>query len=146
MPAPKPIHDTYTFPPNVLSETDQNFDFQVDVNGKTKTIDLPDGGQIITAPGQDATTNLTSTSQTLNITGTTHISTLEDGSTLYEVDGRNLLFDPSIGPNVPLASSSLSAISATFSDLKPTPTPASPLLTQPLDGQGQVVNVFDLLV
>jgi len=144
--APKPLHQTFTFPANILSETDQNFDFRVDVDGKTKTIDLPDGGQIITAPGQHATlTNLTdNTSVTLNITGTTHATALEDGSTLYEVNGRNLLFDPSIGPNdtrgFVLAIGHFSYI------FGPADDSGQQDLVQPLEGQGQVVNVFDLLV
>jgi len=141
--APSPLHQTFTFLPNALSETDQDFDFTIDVNGKAKTIDLPDGGQIITAPGQNATlTNLTDdTSVTLNITGTTHTTALEDGSTLYEVNGRNLLFDPEIDNGergLVLAIGHFSFILG-----------ADGTVLQPLEGQGEnphVVNVFDLLV
>jgi len=116
-----------------------------DITGKTKTIDLPDGGQIITAPGQDVTvTNLDNdASVTLNITGTTHTTVLDDGSTLYEVDGRNLLADPFIndgGPGLVLATGHFSYI------LGPAEPGITPPLVQPLEGQGQVVNVFDLLV
>jgi len=140
--APEPADQSFVIHPGDLGQNfPANFpasSIQFDITGKMKTISLPDGGTIITAPGQDVTlTNEDHKSVTLNVTGTTHTTPLE-GATLYEVDGRNLLGDPYIldgEPGFVLATGHFSFILADNGDL-----------VQPLEGHGQVVNVFDLLI
>jgi hypothetical protein len=76
------------------------FPIRISAQGKGKTIQLPSGNFISTSPGLDATViNLDDpTNQvTLNITGSFHVSTDPDGSTLFVVTGRNLLADPIAG-------------------------------------------------
>src|SRR4051794_560093 len=72
---------------------------RVVLTGKTKTIDLPGGRMIVTAPGQGATvTNVANgRSVTLNITGAFHISTAANGDVVTVATGRNLLLDPVAG-------------------------------------------------
>jgi hypothetical protein len=92
-------------------------------------------------PGEEATlTNLDdpSHSLTLNITGSFHQTTLEEGSVLTEFNGRNLLADPFIDdgePGLVLAIGHFSIIVDSQGNL-----------VQPLQGEGQVVNVIDLLI
>ena len=72
----------------------------ISLQGKGKTIQLPSGNFISTSPGLDATViNLDDPANqvTLNITGSFHVSTEPDGSTLFVVTGRNLLADPIAG-------------------------------------------------
>lgn len=64
------------------------------VRGKLKEIILGDRS-IFIAPGQQATiTNLDEPTKqvTLNITGSFHVTTMADGSQVYQVTGRNLLW------------------------------------------------------
>src|SRR5829696_8321231 len=59
--------------PRTLASLGCDFDVGVVITGKIKTIELPDGGTITTAPAQNVTvTNLESGEQaTFNITGVT---------------------------------------------------------------------------
>jgi hypothetical protein len=137
---PEPVDTTFVVDPLVLSES-QDFPLEFALSGKSKEIDLPDDRVIIVSPGLEATlTNLDdpSNSLTLNITGSFHQTTLEDGSVLTEFDGRNLLADPFIDdgePGLVLAIGHFSFIVDNQGNL-----------VQPLEGQGQVVNVIDLLI
>jgi hypothetical protein len=145
MPAPNPnkptdVDATFVVDPLALSES-QDFPLEITLSGKSKTIELSDDRFIFLSPGQEATlTNLDdpSHSVTLNITGSFHQTTLEDGSILTEYDGRNLLADPSIDdgePGLVLAIGHFSTIVDNEGNL-----------VQSLDGQGQIVNVIDLLI
>jgi hypothetical protein len=74
-----------------------DFPLRLELSGKSKTINLPDGGSITIAPGQYVTvTNLdTGESVTYNITGVTFSSAPdEDGIAYFVITGRNLAFDP----------------------------------------------------
>jgi hypothetical protein len=92
-------------------------------------------------PGLEATlTNLDdpSNSLTLNVTGSFHQTTLEDGSVLTELAGRNLVFDPEIDDGEPGLVLTIGHFSFIVDN--------QGNLVQPLEGQGQVVNVIDLLI
>src|ERR687889_436011 len=74
-----------------------DFPLHVAITGKSKTIELPDGRGIVTAPGQYVTvTNLaTGESVRYNITGLTFSSAPdENGIAYFVITGRNLAFDP----------------------------------------------------
>jgi hypothetical protein len=137
---PEPVDTTFVVDPLVLSES-QDFPLEFALSGKSKEIDLPDDRFIFLSPGLEATlTNLDdpSNSLTLNITGSFHQTTLEDGSVLTEFDGRNLLADPFIDDGEPGLVLAIGHFSIIFD--------AAGNLVQPLQGQGQVVNVIDLLI
>jgi hypothetical protein len=100
---PTPVDETFVVDPFVLSES-QDFPLEFVVSGKSKDIELPNDRVISVFPGEEATlTNLDdpSHSLTLNITGSFHETTLEDGSVLTEFNGRNLLADPFIDDGEP---------------------------------------------
>src|SRR5215210_4870863 len=90
------------YPPEIVAQFPGacSFPMQLELSGKVKTIVLPDGRRIITAPGQDVTiTNLANGEQaTFNITGSFHETTnLETGEVTTLARGRNLLLDPVAG-------------------------------------------------
>jgi hypothetical protein len=105
--------------------------------GKTKTIAIAGGRSIITSPGLKVTvTNLadpTSTKEvTLNVTGSSHVTTDANGVSTYVVTGRNLNLDPNAG-------FVLSSGRFTFA------VDRSGNLVQPLSGNGQLTNVCSLI-
>jgi hypothetical protein len=75
------------------------FPFSLDLSGKGKTIERPDGGLILTSPSLDVTiTNLNNGEQaSFNITGSVHQSTLENGNVETVMTGRNFAIDPVAG-------------------------------------------------
>lgn len=125
-----------TYPPELISQYPGHCDFpmQIDLSGKGKTIELPDGGLILTSPGLDATiTNLTNDKQaTFNITGSVHHSTLENGDVQTVLTGRNLALDPEAGTVI-----AIGRYSFIFDK--------NGNLVQPLTGEGQLVDVCGLL-
>ena len=66
------------------------FPFSLDLNGKGKTIELPDGGFIFTSPGLDEPEN----QATFNTTGSVHRRPLENGNVETVMTGRNFAIDP----------------------------------------------------
>ena len=77
-----------------------DFAVLVELTGKTKTIELPDGSLLITAPGQRITlTNLEEPDNKLSfgIQGTARQRELENGDLLVVGRGRNVLADPGEG-------------------------------------------------
>jgi transcriptional regulator with XRE-family HTH domain len=109
---------------------------EITLSGKGKTIELPDDSEILLSPGLKATlTNLDdpSHSVTLNITGSFHQTILEDGSIVTEYNGRNLLADPFIDNGEPGFVLAIGHFVDNDSDMLPP------------EGQGQIVNVIDLL-
>ena len=102
--------------------------------GKAKTIELPGGRFIFTSPELTATlTNLESKEQeTVVITGAFHQTTLENGDVVTEATGRNLLGDPKAGFVVAVGN-----FSYVFD--------AEGNLIQPLEGEGQLIDVCELL-
>lgn len=111
------------------------FPFSLDFSGKGKTIQLPDGSLILTSPGLDVTiTNLDAPENqaTFNITGSIHQSTLEDGSVVTVMTGRNFAIDPVAGTTVVVG-----RFSFVFD--------AEGNLIQPQTGTGQRIDVCALL-
>src|SRR4051794_1246990 len=92
------VADAFTF------SASQDFPIEFAPSGKSKFIEFSDDRSIVLSPGQEVTlTNVDdpSHSVTLNITGSFHQTTLENGSVLTEYDGRNLLGDPMIDNGQP---------------------------------------------
>jgi hypothetical protein len=121
--------------------TSQNFPLEFALSGQTKTIDLPDNHSIVVFPGADVTVtngNDPSHSVTLNITGSDHQTTLENGDVLHELSGRNVVGDFKLDGSEP----DLLLIAGNFSYI----VDSHNNLVQELEGQGQVVDVIDLLV
>ena len=79
-----------------------DFPYSLELSGKGKTIELPDGSLILTSPSLDVTiTNLANDEQaTFNITGSVHQSTSEDGDVETVLTGRNFAIDPVAGTTV----------------------------------------------
>ncbi len=112
-----------------------SFPIQLELSGKGKTIELPDGRRILTSPGLHVTvTNVETGEQaTFNITGTFHETTnLETGEVTTVVTGRNLLFDPEAGVVLTIGN-----FTYVFD--------AEGNLIQPFEGKGQVIDVCALL-
>lgn len=88
--APSGPPETFTFE-DVLTNCD--FDVKAVVTGKTKTITLPSGGLIVTAPNQRATVTNLETGKTAEfvITGVFFITTDEADNITFKARGRNLL-------------------------------------------------------
>ena len=114
------------------------FNMRVDVSGKAKTIELPNGAFVFTSPGLDATiTNLENGEQaTFNVTGSFHQTTAENGDVTTRITGRNLPFDPDEGVNLTIGNFSFvfdkdGNLIKSFAD--------------PPVGNGQVIDVCELL-
>jgi hypothetical protein len=114
------------------------FDMRLDLSGKAKTIELPNGAFVFTSPGLDATiTNLENGEQaTFNITGAFHQTTAENGDVTFRITGRNLPFDPDEGVNLTIGNFSFvfdenGTLIKSFAD--------------PPVGNGQVIDVCALL-
>jgi len=141
---PQPVDPTPFFVPAFSFSASQNFPIEFELSGKSKHIQFSDVRSIDLSPGQEVTlTNVDdpSHSVTLNITGSFHNTTLENGFILTEYDGRNLLGDPMIisdNGHQP----GLVLVTGHFSTIEDTPGH----FVQPLEGQGRVVDVIDLLV
>jgi hypothetical protein len=111
------------------------FPIQVVLSGKAKTIELPGGRTIITAPGLTVTlTNPANGNQeTLNITGALHQRTLENGNVEIVSTGRSALFAPAV-PGLVLVIGRFSYV-----------VDAAGNLVQPLQGDGQLIDLCELL-
>lgn len=110
------------------------FPVRYEFSGKAKTIELPGDRFIFTSPGLTATlTNLDNGNQeTVTITGAFHQTTLENGDVRTVATGRNLLGDPEAGFVV-----AVGRFSYVFD--------AQGNFVQPLTGQGQLIDVCELL-
>jgi hypothetical protein len=111
-----------------------DFPYILDLSGKGKTIELPDGSLILTSPGLDVTiTNPANGEQaTFNITGSVHQSKSEDGDVVTVLTGRNFAIDPVAGTTVVIG-----RFSYVFD--------AEGNLIQPQMGKGQRIDVCELL-
>lgn len=113
------------------------FPVRVEIRGKTKAIELPGGRVLFTFPGEDATfTNLDDPSrqETLGISGSIQESLLPNGDVELVFRGPNLIigFDPVNSFVVTLGRFSF-AFDQDFN------------ITQPLSGNGQIINICQLL-
>jgi hypothetical protein len=111
-----------------------DFPLQLELSGKGKTIELPGGVFILTSPGLDVTlTNLDNGNQeTFNITGSVSTTTEKNGDQVTTLTGRNFAIDPEAGTVIAIGN-----FSFTF-DKKGN-------LVQPLEGEGQLIDVCELL-
>lgn len=113
------------------------FPVLVELSGKAKTIELPGGSTLFTSPKLTATfTNLDNPSrrETLGITGAIRQTVLENGDVALLFTGRNLVigFDPIAGFVITIGRFSV-AFDADFN------------VTQPLSGNGRLIDVCELL-
>jgi hypothetical protein len=133
--APEDVDQTITVNPGDYPGS-CDFPFTLELSGKGKTIELPGGkGFILTSPGLDATiTNLDNPENqaTYNITGSIHQTTLENGDVETVLTGRNFAIDPEAGTVV-----AIGRFSFVFD--------AEGNLVQPLTGEGQLIDVCDVL-
>ena len=112
-----------------------SFPVLLEVDGKGKTIELPNGTFLATSPGLNATlTNPeTGTQETYNVTGSVRTTTDPvSGDVVTEMKGRNLAIDPEAGFVVAVGN-----FSFTFD--------AEGNLTEPLSGEGQLIDVCEAL-
>jgi hypothetical protein len=124
--------------PRTLASLGCDFDVRVVITGKIKTIALPNGGTITTAPAQNVTiTNLeTNKSATFNVTGVRFDSPPgADGIVYSVITGRNLAFDPA-GTFLNIGRFTF-AIDTTTGEQFP--------IVQPQQGKGQAIDVCALL-
>ena len=142
--APEDASFTFDLPPqddaDLTSPASFGCDFPVrfDVTGKAKTIELPDGGFIMTAPGLYVTvTNLdTLEALTFNITGSTFASAPdENGFVDYVITGRNLALDPA----------GLFLNEGRFTYTLDQSDPKNIKIVKPQEGKGQAIDVCALL-
>jgi hypothetical protein len=128
-----------TAPPTDLASLGCDFPLHFVVTGKTKTIELPNGGSILTAPGQNITVTNVDTGEevTYNITGSQFGSAPDaNGIVDYVITGRNLALDP--------AGVFLNIGRFTFSlMLDENGTPIK--IVKPQEGKGQAIDVCALL-
>jgi hypothetical protein len=131
--APVPVEGSQVLEPGaVFGRCD--FPILYELSGKAKLLTLPGGRFITTAPDQTATlTNLaTGKKVTLNITGVFNQTTDENGNVVTMATGRNLLGDPQAGFVLAIGN-----FSYVFD--------AKGNLVQPLQGEGQLIDVCGLL-
>jgi hypothetical protein len=134
VPAQDPNADPRTF-----ASLGCDFDVGVVVTGKSKTIELPDGGRITTAPAQNVTvTNLETGEQvTFNVTGVTFSSAPDENGIVYSViTGRNLAFDPA-GTFLNIGRFTFAIDTVLEGDDLP--------IVEPQQGKGQAIDVCALL-
>jgi hypothetical protein len=130
--APTPVDPTQFVDP--IATEICGFPVQVALSGKAKTLLLPGDRLIVTAPGLTATlTNLTSRhTEHLVITGTVQFADLPNGNVEIVQRGRNI-----VGMD-----DSFLLIIGHFSFVV---DPATGATVEPLHGNGQVVDICELL-
>jgi len=132
---PVEVSGSFVIPANSVKPGECAFDVSLAINGKAKTITLPGNRFIATSPGLNVeVTNLSDLAKTvsLSVTGAFHQTIKSNGDIVTIVTGRNFLTDPLAG--VVLA---IGTFRFAFD--------ASGNLIEPLNGQGQLINVCDLI-
>jgi hypothetical protein len=126
-----------TYGPEVLAQFPGHcsFPMQLEISGKTKTIEHGNGGIIITSPSAFATiTNVANGEQaTFNITGSAHKSVLENGNVKTVMTGRNFALDPVAGTVITIGR---------FSFVN---DPTDTTNVVPVSGNGRMIDVCTLL-
>ena len=126
-----------TIPPEVVATYPGACDFpmQLEISGKTKTIEQGNGDTISIFPNYSVTaTNLANGKQaTFNVTGSNHLSTLENGNVQTVMTGRNFALDPVAGTFVSMGH-------FTFVN-----TPDNKTNVVPVSGTGRMIDVCALL-
>ena len=114
------------------------FPFSLEFSGKAKTIELPNGGFIFTSPGLDVTVTNVDTGEevTFNVTGSIFKSAPDDNGIVdYVITGRNLALDPAgVFLNI-----------GRFTYTLDESDPANPKIVKPQEGEGQAIDVCELL-
>ena len=113
-----------------------DFPVLIEVSGKGKNIELPNGSFIMTSPGLEATvTNtLTGAQETYNVTGSVRPQpTNAEGDDVTELRGRNITTDPNAGFVVAIGNFSFAFDHETGE------------LSQPLSGEGQLIDICEAL-
>jgi hypothetical protein len=132
-----PEEYSVTYGPEVIAQYPGHcsFPMQLEVSGKTKTIEQGNGGVIFTSPGAFATvTNLANGEQaTFNVTGSAHKSILENGNVKTVMTGTNFALDPVAGTFVSMGS---------FSYVN---DPTDTVNLVPVSGEGRMIDVCALL-
>jgi hypothetical protein len=137
--APVPVVESQDLPAGaVFGRCD--FPIRYELSGKAKLITLPGGRFITTAPDQYATLTPIlpngdldlAHQQRINITGSFHQSTDEEGNVVTVATGRNILGDPEAGFVLAIGN-----FSYAFD--------AEGNLVQPLEGEGQLIDICELL-
>jgi hypothetical protein len=129
-----------TAPPTSTASFGCDFPLRFELTGKAKTIELPDGGFILTSPGLDVTvTNLDTPENqaTFNITGSIHGTPRPDdpGIVDYVITGRNLALDPA----------GVFLNKGRFTYTLDESDPANIKIVKPQEGKGQAIDVCELL-
>jgi hypothetical protein len=127
-----------TAPPTDPASFGCNFPLHFELTGKAKTIELPDGGFIMTSPGLDVTVTNVDTGEevTFNVTGSIFASAPDDnGIVNYVITGRNLALDPAgVFLNI-----------GRFTDTLDESDPDNIKIVKPQEGKGQAIDVCELL-
>jgi hypothetical protein len=129
---PEEISFTVVLPAGVAC----SFDVEASITGKSKVIDLPGERFILTAPNLFVTlTNLEDPSKqvTLNATGSFEETINPDGSIVTVSRGRSVLTDP--------VTAGLVLVIGKFSFV----TDAEGNIIQPLEGQGQIIDICQMI-
>lgn len=129
-------------PPTDVNETFTvdgfcSFPVLVELQGKAKTIALGQNRAILTSPGVTASfTNLDNPAhhQTLGITGSFHLTFLENGDVGFVVTGRNLLVGVDADEGFLITIGNFNFV-----------LDAAGNVVQPLSGRGRVIDVCALL-
>ena len=127
-------------PPNDFASVGCDFPLLLEPSGKAKTIELPDGGFIMTSPGLYVTVTNVETPEnqvTFNVTGSIRGTPRPDDPNIvdYVITGRNLAFDPAgVFLNI-----------GRFTYTLDQSVPADPKIVEPQEGKGQAIDVCELL-
>jgi len=127
--APQPVDETIPLPADPLY---CDFPVQLRVEGKTKSISRPDDSTLVISPDFRATATANGNTATYVITGTVQTTTLENGNTVVEYRGRNLIGDPTTG---------LAVVVGNFTFIQD--ESGNPVQT--VEGVGQIISVCDAL-
>jgi hypothetical protein len=115
------------------------FPMKVEISGKTKTIEQGNGDTISIFPNYTVTVTNTDNNEqaTFNVTGSNHMSTLENGNVQTVMTGRNFALDPVAGTFVSMGHFTY------VSD--PTATDPADINVVPVSGKGRMIDVCALL-
>lgn len=140
--APDDISLTIDISPFLQADYGLELNYDLILEGKSKTIDVPGEGRFITlSPGLHVTLHNRDTdelSRPINISGPTFTTFNEDGSTDVVVTGRSLNEDPFIRDG----NAGFVFVSGRFSFS----FDAEGNLSEPLNGNGHIVDFLDLAI
>ncbi|MCK6212296.1 hypothetical protein KZX45_17270 [Georgenia sp. EYE_87] len=127
--APQPAPGSFDLPADPLF---CDFPVRLELDGKSKVIDQPDGSTLSISPDFRVTASGNGNTATYVITGSIRTTTLENGNTVLEYRGRNLVGDPTTGLAILVGNFTF------ISDAEGNPV-------QTVEGEGQIISVCDAL-